>query len=388
MPPDNLGYESCSHVVHGKTIEAPKRYTELKPMRHVGHGLVCSARDENERDNVAIKKVERIFEHAMFAKRALREIRILRHLRHENVLDMRNVFFKGTRETFEDIYVVSDLMSADLGSILKSTQSLSDDHYKYLLYNVLRGLKYVHSAGVVHRDLKPRNILVNSNDDVKICDFGSARICAEGEACQMTEYVCTRWYRAPEVLCTWSMYGTAMDVWGAGCVLAEMFRRKPLFAGRHTQEQVEMIVDAVGAPSEEALRSMPNERCRRFIEALPASRGEALEGLVPGASPEALEVLRDSLRFHPGQRPSAEQVLQRRYFFELHCPEDEPARAPLDTADFEFERREVDLAELREEIFSEALRYHPARQEQHSSVAKRRPPGEAQLTREEEGDGG
>jgi len=141
----------------------------------------------------------------------------------------------ASREQFEDIYVVSDLMETDLAAIIKSKQALTDDHIQFFLYQILRGLKYMHSAGVLHRDLKPRNLLVNTNCDLKICDFGLARAdipLLNSHSVVFTDYIMTRWYRAPEVLLSWKKYTKAIDVWSVGCILAEMMMRKPLFPGQ------------------------------------------------------------------------------------------------------------------------------------------------------------
>lgn len=325
---------------------------------------------------------------------------MLRHLRHENLIDVRHVFVPGVKDSFEDIYVVSELMETDLASILKSPQQISDDHCQFFLYQILRGMKYVHSADVVHRDLKPRNLLVNSNCDLKICDYGLARVNFAEEQfqpCAMTEYVCTRWYRAPEVLCSWTDYGKAIDVWSVGCIFAEMLRRKPLFPGRNTQHQLQLIISCLGTPDRGVLQRIPNDKCRKFIESLPATGGRPLPEAVTDASEEALDVLNKTLLFDPDLRLSVEQALQHPYLMQLHCPEDEPTRTPLSTGDFEFERRKIDLDALRQEIFLEVLNYYPDRLAQHTEeerstgtmydVANYRllHPNESQYTDDEEG---
>lgn len=131
-------------------------------------------------------------------------------------------------EDFEDVYIVSELMDTDLHQIISSGQNLSDDHCQYFMYQILRGLKYIHSAQVLHRDLKPSNILVNENCDLKICDFGLARI----TDIEMTGYVSTRYYRAPEIMLTWQHYDKAVDIWSVGCIFAEMLIGQPLFPGK------------------------------------------------------------------------------------------------------------------------------------------------------------
>ena len=130
-----------------------------------------------------------------------------------------------------EIYVISELMETDLAQIIKSSQSLTDDHIQFFLYQILRGLKYLHSCGILHRDLKPRNLLVNSNCDLKICDFGLARANIKNlmtENAMLTDYIATRWYRAPEVVLSVKKYTAAIDVWSVGCILAELIKHEPL----------------------------------------------------------------------------------------------------------------------------------------------------------------
>lgn len=114
---------------------------------------------------------------------------------------------------------------------------------QYFLYQILRGLKYIHSANVIHRDLKPSNLLINSNCDLKICDFGLARPTFENE--HMTEYVVTRWYRAPELLLNSSDYTSAIDVWSVGCIFMELMNRKPLFPGRDHVHQMRLLTEVM-----------------------------------------------------------------------------------------------------------------------------------------------
>lgn len=131
------------------------------------------------------------------------------------------------------------MMDTDLTSIIKSDQPLTEEHYKFFLYQLLRGLKYIHSAKIVHRDLKPRNLLVNSNCDLKICDFGLARpLFKNTKANVLTEYVATRWYRAPELLLSAMHYTTSVDMWSVGCIFAEMLQRKPFLPGTDTKNQI------------------------------------------------------------------------------------------------------------------------------------------------------
>jgi len=401
MPVNGLDLETNCYLVQGTKFEVDKRYKIIEPMSHGAYGIVCSAMDQDTRRHVAVKKIEGVFEHVTITKRTLRELRILRHLQHENLMRVKNIFITGTLSDYEEIYVVSELMETDLASTLRSSQPFTDDHCQFFLYQILRGMKYVHSAQVIHRDLKPRNLLVNSNCDLKICDFGLARMQFSDKewVCPMTEYVCTRWYRAPEVLCSWTDYSGAIDIWSIGCILAEMHMRQPLYPGRNTQHQLDLIIGLLGSPEGEELMKIPNEKCRKFIKSLPPMPGRPFPEYFTNMSVEAQELLAKMLRWDPESRITVCEAIQHPYLEKLHCAEDEPIREPLDTSDFEFERRKITAAALREEIFREALYYHPDLLEQfdkemrelgsHNDISQYRllVPGESQYSSDEEGDG-
>ena len=141
-------------------------------------------------------------------------------------------------------------------------QRLSNDHICYFLYQILRGLKYIHSANVLHRDLKPSNLLLNTTCDLKICDFGLARV-ADPEHDHtgfLTEYVATRWYRAPEIMLNSKGYTKSIDIWSVGCILAEMLSNRPIFPGKHYLDQLNHILGILGSPSNEDLACIINEK--------------------------------------------------------------------------------------------------------------------------------
>ena len=150
--------------------------TNYDPIEKIGtgaYGVVCSAKHKITNDSVAIKKIPRIFDNEHLSKRTYREIKILKHFKHDNVISIREILKpREPISEFKDVYIVLDLMESDLHNIIHSTQELSDEHVRYFLYQILRGLKYIHSANIIHRDLKPGNLLINENCDLKIGDFG------------------------------------------------------------------------------------------------------------------------------------------------------------------------------------------------------------------------
>ena len=241
-----------------------------------------------------------------------------------------------------------------------SDQPLSDEHIQYFLYQILRGLKYLHSAHVIHRDLKPSNLLVNANCDLKIADFGLARCATQhtpadtsfGQQQQqhdnnnnnnnppdtfLTEYVATRWYRAPEIMLSWSEYSQSIDVWSVGCIFGELLGRRPMFPGTDYMNQLHLILDFVGSPSIDDSAHIQNVNARQYIRSLPPRPGESPSAeLFPHASDAACDLLSRMLTFAPARRVTVEEALAHPYLAVLHDPSDEPvADAPLHAALFD-----------------------------------------------------
>ena len=202
-------------------------------------------------------------------------------------------------------------MDTDLHRVIR-TQTLSDDHCQYFVYQTLRALKYIHSANVLHRDLKPSNLLLNANCDLKVCDFGLARevnMDKDNNNGFMTEYVATRWYRAPEIMLTFKEYTKAIDVWSVGCILAEMISGKPLFPGRDYHNQLQLILDVLGTPTMDDYCGIKSRRARDYIRSLPFKKKISFQSMFPGANDFAIDLLEKMLTFNPKNRISIEDAL-------------------------------------------------------------------------------
>ena len=350
-------------TILNSVFEVDSKYEVLEPLGQGAYGLVASARDKttskNEGGKIAIKKIEKSFEHRVFAKRTLRELKILRCLQHENIIGIKTILLPKSREEFENIYVVLELMESDLSSIIKSPQPLTNDHIKFFTYQILRGLKYMHSAGIIHRDLKPRNLLINSNCDVKICDFGLARhVFVANTVNDMTNYVATRWYRPPELLLETKEYGPAIDVWSVGCIFAELFKRKPFLPGTDTTSQLDLIFNTLGTPCEEDLVRVQQPKLKSFLKSVKTTQGRCLETLLPQADSLAIDLLKKMLTFNPNHRITVEDALKHPYFSDLHCPDDEPTRELIPPNEFLYERYTLTVEQMKDLLYEETLLYH------------------------------
>lgn len=297
--------------VYGNMFEITAKYIPpLFPIGRGAYGVVCSALNSETNEQVAFKKIPNAFDNLIDARRTLREIKLLRHMQHEN----------------------------------------------YFLYQILRGLKYIHSANVLHRDLKPSNLLLSANCDLKIADFGLARITSETDF--MTEYVVTRWYRAPELLLNSAEYTAAIDVWSVGCIFMELINRKPLFPGRDHVHQLRLITELIGTPAVADIGFLRSENARRFVQQLPQHPRQSLAEKFPHIYPSAIDICERMLTFDPNQRITVEEALNHPYLASLHDETDEPT-CPI-PFNFEFEQHALTEEQMRELIYEEALAFNPA----------------------------
>ncbi|KAK4778548.1 hypothetical protein SAY86_006076 [Trapa natans] len=267
-----------------------------------------------------------------------------------------------SRREFRDIYVVFELMESDLHQVIKANDDLTPEHYQFFLYQLLRGLKFIHTANVFHRDLKPKNILANADCKLKICDFGLARVSFNDapSAIFWTDYVATRWYRAPELCGSFfSKYTPAVDIWSIGCIFAELLTGKPLFPGKNVVHQLDLMTDFLGTPPTETIAKIRNEKARRYLGSMRKKPPVPYSQKFPNVDPLALRLLERLLAFDPNHRPSAEEALSDPYFHGLSNVEREPSTQPISKLEFEFERRKLTKDDVRELIYREILEYHP-----------------------------
>ncbi|XP_039513694.1 mitogen-activated protein kinase 14A isoform X1 [Pimephales promelas] len=371
-----------------KTIwEVPLRYQNLSPVGSGAYGTVCSAYDEKSGLKVAVKKLSRPFQSIIHAKRTYRELRLLKHMKHENVIGLLDVFTPATSlEEFNDVYLVTHLMGADLNNIVKC-QKLTDDHVQFLIYQILRGLKYIHSADIIHRDLKPSNLAVNEDCELKvslsyffhscytfacntlivinrrdvfsfffvlsqILDFGLARHTDD----EMTGYVATRWYRAPEIMLNWMHYNMTVDIWSVGCIMAELLTGRTLFPGTDHIDQLKLIMLLVGTPGPELLMKISSESARTYINSLPQLPKRNFADVFIGANPLAVDLLEKMLVLDTDKRITAAEALAHTYFAQYHDPDDEPEAEPFDQT---FESQELDIEEWKRQTYEVVISFEP-----------------------------
>uniref|UniRef100_A0A2K5F5Y3 Mitogen-activated protein kinase n=1 Tax=Aotus nancymaae TaxID=37293 RepID=A0A2K5F5Y3_AOTNA len=305
-------------MVKGQPFDVGPRYTQLQYIGEGAYGMVSSAYDHVRKTRVAIKKISP-FEHQTYCQRTLREIQILLRFRHENVIGIRDILRASTLEAMRDVYIVQDLMETDLYKLLKS-QQLSNDHICYFLYQILRGLKYIHSANVLHRDLKPSNLLINTTCDLK-------------------------------------GYTKSIDIWSVGCILAEMLSNRPIFPGKHYLDQLNHILGILGSPSQEDLNCIINMKARNYLQSLPSKTKVAWPKLFPKSDSKALDLLDRMLTFNPNKRITVEEALAHPYLEQYYDPTDEPVAEEPFTFDMELD--DLPKERLKELIFQETARFQP-----------------------------
>ena len=347
----------------GTTFIIDKKYSVVKKLGHGAYGVVCSCRDNEKNTLVAMKKIQNAFEDLIDAKRIVREIRLLHFLNHPAIIKLVDVEKPKDLSNFNDIYFATEFMDTDLHRVIYSKQPLSDSHYQYFIYQLIAGVHYLHSANVIHRDLKPPNILVNKDCQIKICDFGLGRgLPEEGEggiddSGNLTEYVTTRWYRAPEVILCPSQYSKAMDIWSIGCIFAELMARCPIFRGENYLDQIKKITEILGSPNENDMSYISDPQAIKFINDLPKNKAISFKQIFPNGNPLAIDLLEKMLCFNPKNRIDIEQCLNHPYFKDVRDKNLEITA--LHSFDWSFDKIPLNKPNLQKLIYEQSLYFHP-----------------------------
>jgi serine/threonine protein kinase len=279
-------------------------------------GVVYQATVAETGETVAIKKV---FQDKRYKNR---ELQIMKELRHPNVVELRHAFYT-TGDKPDELYlnVVMDFMPEALYRVIKHysrmRQPVPSLLVKLYSYQIIRSLGYIHAMGICHRDIKPQNLLVDTTTHrLKLCDFGSAKKLVKGEP--NVSYICSRYYRAPELIFGATDYTTAIDIWSAGCVIAEILLGKPLFPGESAVDQLVEIIKILGTPTRDQILDMnPNYTEFRFPEIRPHPWNKVFSSKT---SKDAVEFITSLLVYSPQTRPNAYEALLHPFFDQLRNP--------------------------------------------------------------------
>lgn len=388
----------------------PPRYEVKKLLGKGSYGQVAEGFDKVENRKVAIKRIKNLFGELTDCKRILREICILNRLNYKHIVELYEIPAPSDLERFDELYIIMECVDTDLKKLCRDKSiTLTPAHVDMLLYNLLLGLHYLHSAGVYHRDLTPGNCLVNKDLTVKICDFGLSRaIGAERKTLtqspaskssskdgddderherELTAHVVTRWYRAPELILLRDRYTEAVDVWSAGCIFAELLTllpgakkedRKPLFPGSscfpmspdpehegdakfHTSQanhdQLNVILDVLGSLSEAELEDQDAD-VKRYLRRFKARKGVGLKSMFAYAEPEEISILEKMLQFKPQKRIDVAEALKQDIFSGNSNSKAPVAKRLVNLEDIEVVE-EPDEEFLRKHFCQEIRNFHP-----------------------------
>lgn len=283
-----------------------QRYRIIKAVGDGTYGSVLKAQHKKSGDIVAIKKMKKKF-YSWEECVALREIRSLKKLNHPNIVKLREVIRQN-----DELYFVFEFLDKNIYQLTKDrSKFLPEVRIRNIMFQIFQGLAYMHKHGFFHRDMKPENLLVTEDGVVKLADFGLAREIRSRPP--YTDYVSTRWYRAPEVLLRALNYNSPIDLWACGAIMAELYTFRPLFPGASEPDEIYKICSILGTPNSTTwpagmkLATAMNFKFPRF-------NPTSLSTLIPNASPEAIQLMTDLMHYDPKQRPTAAQALQYPYF--------------------------------------------------------------------------
>lgn len=328
-------------MVHNITFAIPEGYdVDGTNIEYLGGGsfgnviktsAVCR---DGLRRWIAIKKMREPFFDPHHARRIFREIKLLQLMRHDNIICALDIYTPDEENDFRDVYVVTEFAGRSLYRILKQQRDygrrvLTEEHIKFIIYQIIRALKYIHSANIIHRDLKPGNLALTDDSDLMILDFGLARS-LEKKDTTLTQYVQTRWYRSPEVI-YWKIdsYTNLADMWSVGCIAAELLTGDPLFPGDDVNAQYQRITQLCGSPDEELLTKIENDNSsamKAVIQSYKVYKRRNFREVFSEHKPsdDLIDLIERLLVLDPEKRITVEEAIQHPYLAEFSLPEDEP----------------------------------------------------------------
>ncbi|KAJ3358472.1 Cyclin-dependent kinase-like 3 [Allomyces javanicus] len=288
-------------------------YEKISPIGEGTYGVVMKCRHRDSGQIVAIKKFKESDDDAQIRKTALREVRMLKQLKHENIVNLLDVFRRKGK-----LYLVFEHVDHTILEDLEKHPNGLSDHREHgvvrkVMYQLLRAVDYLHSHNIIHRDIKPENILVSSAGVIKLCDFGFARTLA-GPGANYTDYVATRWYRAPELLVGDTEYGKPVDMWAVGCIFSEILTGQPLYPGDSDIDQLYRIMKCLGPLTRRHMEIFLKNPLFVGLRIPDIGKLTPLEAKVTHVSPAAMAFLRSCLIYNPDERATAKQLLADPYF--------------------------------------------------------------------------
>lgn len=320
-----------------------KKYDIRRRLGKGAYGVVWKATDRRSGTVVAVKKIFDAFRNRTDAQRTFREIVFLKEFgSHPNIIQLLNVHRASNDK---DLYLVFEFMETDLHHVIKKGNILKGIHRQYIMYQLFKATQFLHSGNVIHRDQKPSNILLDSQCNCKLADFGLARSLSikeiseatEGDAC-LTDYVATRWYRAPELLVGDTQYGPKVDVWAIGCVFVELVKGEALWPGKSDVDQLYLIRRNLGDLIPRHMQIFKSNEFFCGLSIPDPGTIEPVEKKLPRslAGEEGVDFMKKCLDKDPAKRYSCEQLLSHGFFknFTFKFPESE-------LEDFERLRRNV-----------------------------------------------
>uniref|UniRef100_A0A7N5JQ58 cyclin-dependent kinase n=1 Tax=Ailuropoda melanoleuca TaxID=9646 RepID=A0A7N5JQ58_AILME len=289
-----------------------EKYEKLAKIGEGSYGVVFKCRNKTSGKVVAIKKFVESEDDPVVKKIALREIRMLKQLKHPNLVNLIEVFRRKRKMHLVFEYCDHTL----LNELERNPKGVADGVIKSVLWQTLQALNFCHKHNCIHRDVKPENILITKQGIIKICDFGFARILIPGDA--YTDYVATRWYRAPELLVGDTQYGSSVDVWATGCVFAELLTGQPLWPGKSDVDQLYLIIRTLGKLIPRHQSIFKSNQFFHGISIPEPEDMETLEEKFSDAHPMSLNFMKECLKMNPDDRLTCAQLLESPYFDSFH----------------------------------------------------------------------